>query len=48
MEKSTACDFCPYRGVCGFDEKIPGFSYRRLRKRSPEEVLREMREEEDQ
>ncbi len=20
-----ACDYCPYRSVCGFDEKIPGF-----------------------
>ncbi|MBQ6322439.1 MAG: PD-(D/E)XK nuclease family protein, partial [Lachnospiraceae bacterium] len=28
----TACDYCAYRDVCGFDEKLPGYAYRRLRK----------------
>ena len=46
-EKGTACDFCPYRGVCGFDEKLPGFSYRRIHRRDPEEILKKMREEAD-
>ena len=44
-EKGTACDFCPYRGVCGFDEKLPGFSYRRIHRRDPAEILKKMREE---
>lgn len=30
LRKRTACDFCSYRGVCGFDEKIPGYQYRNL------------------
>ena len=47
LEKRTACDFCPYRGVCGFDERLPGFSYRRIRRMTPEEILRKMREEAD-
>lgn len=28
--KETACSYCPYRGVCGFDERIPGFNFREL------------------
>ena len=24
----TACDYCPYRGVCGFDPAISGYRYR--------------------
>ncbi len=28
----TPCEYCPYRSVCGFDEKIDGFAYRRLEK----------------
>lgn len=26
----TPCGYCPYQSVCGFDEKIDGFHYRRL------------------
>lgn len=29
-EKENACEYCPYSDVCGFDEKIPGYAYRRL------------------
>ena len=24
----TACTYCPYRDVCGFDRKLPGFAFR--------------------
>ena len=30
LRKRTACDYCSYRGICGFDEKIPGYEYRSL------------------
>ena len=26
----SACTWCEYSGVCGFDEKIPGYSMRNL------------------
>ena len=26
----SGCDYCPYHGVCGFDEGIPGQKYRQL------------------
>lgn len=30
MEKRSACDYCSFAGVCGFDEKIPGYRYRQI------------------
>lgn len=42
----TPCRYCPYRSVCGFDEKIEGFSYRRLEKfDQAQEVLENMKRE---
>ena len=29
--KRTACDYCPYHGVCGFDRNLPGYDFNRLR-----------------
>ena len=26
----TACDYCPYHAVCGFDTKTAGYGYRKL------------------
>lgn len=47
LDKKEACAFCPYHGVCGFDEKMPGFSYRNLKKfDSDEEIFAQMRKEE--
>lgn len=34
----SACDFCPYHSVCGFDSKAEGFGYRRFKKYKPEEI----------
>lgn len=41
----TACDFCEYRAVCGFDETQPGYRYRRLSELDRDEILRRVREE---
>ncbi len=30
LKDFTACSYCPYDGVCGFDPKVEGFSYRKL------------------
>ena len=45
MEKHTGCDYCPYHGVCGFDERIPGYQYRKIGKESKEEILSKMEQE---
>ena len=45
QEKKSGCDYCSYRSVCGFDEKIPGYGYRRLEKSmKDEEVLQKISE----
>ena len=46
----TACDYCPYHAVCGFDTKTAGYGYRKLKGLKPEEIWAEIspaREEEN-
>lgn len=42
---SDACSWCPYHGVCGFDERIPGYRHRRLKSMSAADLLEKIREE---
>lgn len=42
----TSCEYCPYKGICGFDQKIPGYKYRRLDRLSPKDVWIKLEEEE--
>lgn len=44
----TACDYCPYHSICGFDLKTGGYRFRKLASMKPEEVwerIEEMQEE---
>lgn len=34
-----ACTYCAYKGVCGFDRAVGGYSYRRLQNMKQEEVM---------
>lgn len=34
----AACDYCPYKGACGFDERLPGYTYHNLAKRTLDEM----------
>ena len=43
----TACDYCPYHSVCGFDLKTGGYSFRRLASMKPEEVWDKIEETKD-
>lgn len=45
MGNATGCDYCEYRGICGFDEAFEGCSYRKLGKLSDDEALEHMRRE---
>ena len=39
----TACDYCSFRTVCGFDGRVEGYGYRKLEELSGEEALKRMR-----
>ena len=41
----NSCTYCAYQGVCGFDEKIPGFETRILPSKDREELMEKMRKE---
>ena len=46
----TACDYCPYHSVCGFDLKTEGFGYKRLKALKSETIWEEIesgKEEQD-
>lgn len=38
MGNRNACTYCPYQGTCGFDRKIPGYEFRRLKQFADEEI----------
>ena len=38
LGKKNACTYCPYSTVCGFDRKLPGYEFRRLKNFSDEEL----------
>jgi len=38
----TACDYCIYREICGFDVRIPGTRYHRLKEYKPEEIWKKI------
>ncbi|MDO4306084.1 MAG: helicase-exonuclease AddAB subunit AddB [Eubacteriales bacterium] len=45
LGRRNACTYCPYQNVCGFDKKMPGYEYRRLKNFSDEELWKAFAEE---
>ena len=45
MGNQNACTYCPYQGTCGFDRKIPGYEFRRLKQFADEEIWKAFAEE---
>ncbi len=44
-KKNNPCGYCAYKHVCGFDNRLPEFSYRDLKKMKKEELWEEFRKE---
>ena len=44
LDEMTGCDYCGCRDICGFDQRMEGCEYRRLRKYTLEEALNSMKE----
>lgn len=44
----TACDYCPYHGICGFDLKTRGYGFRRFKSMKPEAVWEEIERNEEE
>ncbi len=42
---STGCDYCSYKGICRFDEKMEGYEYREVENASEEEILAKIKSE---
>ena len=38
----SACDYCPYHAVCGFDRKTSGYEFNRWKNRKTEEIWEEI------
>lgn len=38
----TACDYCPYHAVCGFDRKTSGYEFNRWKNRKTEKIWEEI------
>ncbi|MCR5829855.1 MAG: PD-(D/E)XK nuclease family protein [Lachnospiraceae bacterium] len=45
-DKKSSCDYCKYKGICGFDEKL-GSKCRRIEKLSADEIFEKMSSREE-
>ena len=43
----TACDYCPYHSICGFDLKTSGFGYRKFKPMKAEAIWAEIEADEE-
>ncbi|WP_044915544.1 PD-(D/E)XK nuclease family protein [Butyrivibrio sp. WCE2006] len=39
MKERTACEFCRFKSICGYDESVPGYSKRKLPAMKDDEIL---------
>lgn len=47
LKKDTACKFCKYASVCGFEENNKDYEYRLLKKEKAEDIIDKIRKEMD-
>ena len=44
MGDCTGCDYCKYHNICGFDQRLNGYSYKEMKKYTSDEVFEKMKE----
>lgn len=44
----NGCEYCVYRSICGFNEKIPGYEWNRLESMTKDEAITKMQSEGDE
>lgn len=44
-KKEVPCEYCAYRSVCGFDNRLPEFSYREIKEQKKEELWEKLGKE---
>ena len=47
IDRKNACTYCPYGTVCGFDRKLPGYEFRRLKNFTDDELWKALMKEEE-
>ncbi|MCD8362937.1 MAG: helicase-exonuclease AddAB subunit AddB [Lachnospiraceae bacterium] len=43
LRQESACQFCDYHSICGFDQRLPGLKKRRLEPLEPDEIWKKIR-----
>ncbi|MCR5772220.1 MAG: PD-(D/E)XK nuclease family protein [Butyrivibrio sp.] len=43
MGDRSACDYCSFRSICGFDDSVPGYCKRELKKLDNDEIMENIR-----
>ena len=46
LGKESGCDYCAFRSVCGFDTRIPGYTFKSMKSLTPNEAWAKMEQEE--
>ena len=40
--QTSSCDYCPYKAICGFDERVSGYESRKGSKIDKNDILEKM------
>ena len=44
LDGNTPCTYCPYKPVCRFDMRLPGYQYRRIENDTDAGIIEKMKE----